>query len=81
MLLHLEQNYKQVVRSGGRLENADYLSFDIKYPIKLPGGNWLTKLTVNYYSEKDHHVAGQNQILAKIMKYLKDSGSKEVEKE
>ena len=51
---------KGLIRSGGRLENADYLSFDVKYPIILPRRNWITKLTVNYYHEKDHHVAGQN---------------------
>ena len=58
-----------LIRSGGRLENADYLSFGIKYPIILPRGNWETKLTVNYYQdyqEKDHHVAGQYQTLANI---------------
>ena len=55
-----------LIRSGGRLENADYLSFDVKYPVILPRGNWITKLIVNYYHEKDHHVAGQNQTLAKI---------------
>ena len=48
------------------MENADYLSFDVKYPIILPRGSWITKLIVNYYHEKDHHVAGQNQTLAKI---------------
>ena len=31
-----------LVRSGGRLENADYLPFDVKYPIILPRGNWIT---------------------------------------
>ena len=55
-----------LIRSGGRLENADYLSFDVNYPIILLRGNWITKLIVNYYHEKDHHVAGQNQTLAKI---------------
>ena len=55
-----------IVRSGGRLENADYLSFHVKYPIILPRGNWITTLIVNYYHEKDHHVAGQSQTLAKI---------------
>ena len=28
-----------LIRSGGRLENADYLSFNIKYPIILPRRN------------------------------------------
>ena len=55
-----------LIRSVGRLENTDDLPFDIQYPIILPRGNWITKLIVNYYHEKDHHVAGQNQTLAKI---------------
>ena len=55
-----------LIRSGGRLENADYLSFDVKYPITLPRENWITKLIVNYYHEKVHHVAGQNQNLSKM---------------
>ena len=55
-----------LITTGGRLENADYLSPDIKYPLILPRGNWVTKLIVNYYHGKDHHVAGQNQTLAKI---------------
>ena len=59
-----------LIRSGGRLENADYLSFDVKYPIILPRGNWIAKLTVNYYDEKDHHLAGQNQTLPKISQRL-----------
>ena len=55
-----------LIRSVGRLENTDDLPFGVKYPIILPRGNWITKLIVNYYHEKDHHVAGQNQTLAKI---------------
>ena len=55
-----------LIRPGGRLENADDLSFDIKDPIILPRGICVTKLIVNYYHEKDHHVASQNQTLAKI---------------
>ena len=41
-----------LTRSGGRLENVDYLSFDVKYPIILPRTNWITKLIVNYYHEE-----------------------------
>ena len=52
------------------MENADYLSFDVKYPIILPRGNWIAKLTVNYYDEKHHHLAGQNQTLPKISQRL-----------
>ena len=48
------------------MENADYLPFDVKYPIILPRENWITKLIVNYYHEKDHPVADQNPTLAKM---------------
>ena len=52
------------------MENIDYLSLEVKYPIILLRGNWITKLIVNYYNEKDHHVAGQNQTLAKTSQRL-----------
>ena len=54
------------MQSGGRSESADYLSFCVKHTIVLPRGNWITKLIVNYYHEKDHHMAGRNQTLEKI---------------
>ena len=47
-----------LIRSGSRLENTDYLLLEVKYPIILLRGNWITKLIVNYYHEKDHHLAG-----------------------
>lgn len=48
------------------MENAGYLSFNVMYPIILPRGNCITKLIANYYDEKDHLMAGQNQTLAKV---------------
>ena len=64
--LNPQSDENGLIRSGGRLEHAHYLPFDFKDPIILTRGNWITKLIVNYYHEKDHHVAGQNQTLAKI---------------
>ena len=42
------------------MENTYYLLFNIKFPIILPRENGKTKLIVNYYHEKEHHMAGQN---------------------
>ena len=44
-----------LMRSGGRLENAEYLPHDVKYPIILPIGNWVTKLIVRHYHGKENH--------------------------
>ena len=41
-----------LIRSGDRFKNADYLLFDVKDPMILPRGNWITKLIVNYYHKK-----------------------------
>ena len=54
-----------LIRSGGRLKNADYLSSNAKYPIILPRGKWITELIVNYYHEK-RSSRGKIQTLAKI---------------
>ena len=43
------------------LENADYLSFNVKYPIIVD-----SKVDCKLLSWKNHHVAGQDQTLANI---------------
>ena len=40
-----------LIRCDGRLENAEFLSFDARYPIILPRKNWVTKLIVKRYHE------------------------------
>ena len=55
-----------IIRSSGRLENAEYLDYDTKYPIILPRGAWITKLIVRDYHDKGQHVSGTNQTLAKL---------------
>ena len=57
-----------IVRSSGRLQNAEYLSYDIKYPIILPRKNWITRLIVRHHHEEGHHVAGTNQTLSSLSK-------------
>ena len=64
-LLMLKQRLDEdsVMRSNGRLENAEYLPYDVKYPIILPRNKWVTKLIVKWYHEQGYHTAGTNQTL------------------
>ncbi|XP_071842043.1 uncharacterized protein [Apostichopus japonicus] len=55
-----------LLRCDGRLRNADFLSYDARYPIILPRKNWLTKLIVKQFHDERHHVGGKNQILADL---------------
>ena len=36
-----------IIRSDGRLTYAEFLPYDMRYPIILPQKNWVTKLTIN----------------------------------
>ena len=38
-----------VMRSDGRLENAEFLPYNVKYPIILPRKEWVTKLIVRWH--------------------------------
>lgn len=55
-----------VMRSDGRLENAEYLPYDVKYPIILPRKEWVRKLIVRWYHQQGNHSAGTNQTLAML---------------
>ena len=55
-----------LMRSCGRLQNAEYLPYDVKYPIILPRGHIVTRLIVKQFHEDGHHVMGTNQLLAKL---------------
>ena len=41
-----------LMRSGGRLENAEYLPHNVKYPIILPRKNWVVMLIMRHYHGK-----------------------------
>ncbi|VDH93667.1 Hypothetical predicted protein [Mytilus galloprovincialis] len=55
-----------LIRCDGRLENAEFLSFDARYPIILPRKNWVTKLIVKRYHELGKHVSGTNQTFSAL---------------
>ena len=55
-----------LVRSDGRLKNARFLSYDVRYPVILPRKCWLTKLIIKDAHEKGNHAFGTNQTLATL---------------
>lgn len=55
-----------LIRSDGRLQYAEFLPFDVRFPIILPRKQWITKLLVKYYHEQGNHNSGTNHTLASI---------------
>ena len=49
------------MRSDSRLQYAEFLPYNVRYPILLPRKNWVTKQIVKYYHEMGNHNAGTNQ--------------------
>ena len=67
-----------LIRSNGRLEYANYLSFETKHPIILPPKNWVTQLIVKMHHEKVRHF-GTNQTLSSLStKYWILQGREEI---
>ena len=54
------------MRSESQLQYADFLPYDVRYPIILPRRNWVTKLIKYGYHEMGHHNAGTNQTLSAL---------------
>ena len=55
-----------LIRSDGRLKHAEFLPYDMRYPIILPRRNWVTKLIVKEFHERGNHATGTNQTLAAL---------------
>ncbi|CAG2208618.1 unnamed protein product [Mytilus edulis] len=49
----------RLIRCDGRLEFAEFLSFDARYPIILPRKNWVTKLIVKRHTNLENMLVGQ----------------------
>ena len=56
-----------LLRCDGRLQYVENLPYDVRFPIILPRGNWVTKLIVKDYHEAGHHVTGTNHTLANLL--------------
>ena len=55
-----------LVRSVGRLKPAEFLSFDVRYPVILPRRRWVTKLILKEFHEMGKHASGTNHTLAAL---------------
>ena len=55
-----------VIRSDGRLKFAEQLPYEVRHPVILSRGHWVTKLIVKHYHERANHSAGVNFILSQI---------------
>ena len=64
--LNPELNNDGCNHSNGRLQFAEYLPYDVRFPKILPRGQWVTKLIVKHYHEKVNHSAGTNFVLSQM---------------
>ena len=55
-----------MLRSDGRLKNAKFLSYDVRYPVILPRKGWVTKLIIKEFHGNGNHASGTNQTLATL---------------
>jgi hypothetical protein len=55
-----------LLRCDGRLCYAEFLPYDVRFPIILPRGSWITKLIVKHYHEQGKHITGTNHTLANL---------------
>ena len=55
-----------LLRVDGRLQLAEELPFNARFPIILPRKHWTTKLIVKHYHEQGKHSAGTNHVLSMI---------------
>lgn len=67
-----------ILRCDGRLKNAEYLSYDNRYPIILPRKCWVTRLIVRQHHEDGDH-SGTNFTLSQLSsKYWVIHGREEI---
>ena len=66
-------------RYDGHLKYAEFLPFDVRFPIFLPRKNWITKLIVKRFHENEKHISGTNQTLSSLSaQYWSISGKEEI---
>ena len=55
-----------VMCCDGRLRFAECLPYDVRFPIILPRGHWVTKLIVKHHHKLANHSAGTNFVVSQI---------------
>ena len=69
-----------LLHSHCRLQNVNYPSYGVRYPIILPRGHIVTKLIIKHHHEDNHHAIGTNQLLAKLSVRFCRVSAQEVER-
>ena len=68
-----------VLRCDGRLCYAEFLPYELRFPVILPRGSWVTKLIVKHYHEVGQHILGTNHTLANLSNdYWIEAGREEI---
>ena len=49
-----------LIRSDGHLQNAKFLSYDVRYPVILPRDSRITKLIVKEFNKMGNNASGTN---------------------
>lgn len=49
-----------------RLCFVEYLPYDVRFPMILPRGHWVTKLIVKDYHEQANHSTGTNFVSSQV---------------
>ena len=77
--VHLELSYAGLLRVGGRLQHADFLTAEQRNPIVLPRGDHVTQLIVKACHERGYHAFGVSHTLAELSsRYWIVAGREEV---
>jgi hypothetical protein len=55
-----------LIWSDSRLRFAEFLAYNVRFPIILPRGHWVTKLILKHFHELSNHTADTNFILSQL---------------
>ena len=61
-----------IIRSDGRLTYAEFLSYDVRYPIILPHKHCVKKPIVKHYHKLGYHQTGTNHIFVFVVNTILD---------
>ena len=57
---------KCLIRCNGCLQFAEFVPYDMRFPIIMPRGSWTTKLIVKHYHEAGHYITRTNHTLSNL---------------
>ena len=66
-----------ILRANSRIQYAETLNYDTKFPIILPKKDALTELIIKDQHEQFNHVGGTNQVLAALSQKFWINGARE----